>query len=133
MMSKYFGTKKPINNFFTLTHKLIFSMIFFLIISGCAGIGKISQEQAIQIALNDTKTLNLIDNHSYEVKDVSVAHLSIGSGGPVEVYSVTIDVLNETHIRVITFVAYDGKVVSVGTSFPPAQPPASLLNETSPS
>jgi hypothetical protein len=113
-----------------LTTIVICSIIVLTVLSGCSGPGKISGEQATHIALNDTKVQNQIDNHSYIVKDVSVAHLSTGSSDPVEVYSVTIDVLNERRIRIVVFVSYGGKVVEVANSYPPAIPPANLVNET---
>jgi hypothetical protein len=109
---------------------LFTGLIVFLAFSGCLGTGKISEAQAVQIALNDSRILNKIDNQSYAVRDGGVAHLSNDSGSPVELYSVTIDVLNETHLRVIAFISYDGEVVEVVNSFPPAIPPANLFPET---
>jgi hypothetical protein len=105
-------------------------IIFFMVISGCTGTERIGMEQAVQIALNDSKTLSIINNDSYNITDVSVAHLSIGTGGPVELYSVTIDVLNGTDRRAIAFISFDGKVIQVDNSFPPPKPPAYLLNES---
>ena len=103
-------------------------IIFFITISGCAGTERISKEQAIGIALNDSKTLSIINNDSYHVTDVSVAHLSHGTEGSVELYSVTIDVLNGTNRRAIAFISYDGKVIQVDNSFPPPKPPEYLLH-----
>ncbi|MDO9326700.1 MAG: hypothetical protein Q7T80_17250 [Methanoregula sp.] len=109
---------------------LLLAAIVFLAFSGCPGTGKISEDQAVQIALNDSRMLDKIDNHSYVVRSVGVAQLSNGSESPVELYSVMIDVLNETHLRVIAFISFEGEVVEVINSFPPAIPPANLFPET---
>ena len=103
-------------------------IIFFIVLSGCTGTERIGRDHAVLIALNDSKMLSIIDNNSYTVTDTSVAHLSIGGQASVELYSVTIDVLNGTNRRGIAFISYEGKVIQVDNAYPPARLPADRVN-----
>jgi len=131
MVSGY--RKNQVYRTFPVTHdrgKLFVLLVImaFIVLAGCTVKEKISEDQAVQAALNDPAVLSHIGNQSYAISDVSVAQYATGSESPVEVYSVTIDLLNGTHQRYVAFVSYDGTVVSVITAYPPPKPSAGLIN-----
>ncbi|MEA1945093.1 MAG: hypothetical protein U9N07_07170 [Euryarchaeota archaeon] len=96
----------------------IFILFTSILLSGCLENKEISEEDAVCIALNDSKTLIMINNSDYEVYDVSKA---VFNGQ--EMYQVSIKIVNGTHKRVNVFVTYSGDVVSVGSQFPAPTPP----------
>ena len=91
----------------------IFILLTSILLSGCLENKKISEEDAVSIALNDSRTRIMINNSDYEVYDVSK---SVFDGA--EMYQVSIKIVNGTHKRVNIFVTYGGDVVSVGSQFP---------------
>lgn len=96
----------------------IFILFIFILLSGCLENKEIGEEDAVSIALNDSRTLIMINNSDYEVYDVSKA---VFDGQ--EMYQVSIKIVNGTHKRVNVFVTYNGDVVSVGSQFPAPTPP----------
>ena len=96
----------------------IYILFISILLSGCLENKEISEEDAVSIALNDSRTLIMINNSDYEVYDVSKA---VFDGQ--EMYQVSIKIVNGTHKRVNVFVTYSGDVVSVGSQFPAPTPP----------
>ena len=96
----------------------IFILFISILLSGCLENKEIGEEDAVSIALNDSRTLSWINDSDYEVYDVSKA---VFDGN--EMYQVSIKIVNGTHKRVNVFVTYDGDVVSVGSQFPAPTPP----------
>lgn len=96
----------------------IFILFIFILLSGCLENKEIGEEDAVSIALNDSRTLIMINNSDYEVYDVGKA---VFDGQ--EMYQVSIKIVNGTHKRVNVFVTYNGDVVSVGSQFPAPTPP----------
>jgi hypothetical protein len=96
----------------------IFILFISILLSGCLENKEISEEDAVCIALNDSRTLIMTNNSDFEVSDVSKA---VFNGQ--EMYQVSIKIVNGTHKRVNVFVTYSGDVVSVGSQFPAPTPP----------
>ena len=96
----------------------IFILFIFILLSGCLENKEIGEEDAVSIALNDSRTLIMINNSDYEVSDVSKV---VFDGR--EMHQVSIKIVNGTHKRVNVFVTYNGDVVSVGSQFPAPTPP----------
>ncbi|MDO9323839.1 MAG: hypothetical protein Q7T80_02670 [Methanoregula sp.] len=129
-MSKAF-LKKKYHYFFSVTILGIF-IIFLISTSGCLGKERISEHDAVSIALNDSQTLRLIGNNEFKVVDVGLTSISSGDKMPEEVYGIFIEKRNHTQERINVFVNFEGKVVSVSTSYT-AKAPDSLIkriNET---
>ena len=96
---------------------VIYILFIAILLSGCLENKEISEEDAMSIALNDSRTLIMINDSDYEY-DVSKA---VFDGQ--EMYQVSIKIINGTHKRVNVFVTYGGDVVSVGSQFPAPTPP----------
>ncbi|MEA1868847.1 MAG: hypothetical protein U9N09_01635 [Euryarchaeota archaeon] len=103
----------------------IFILFISILLSGCLGNKRISEEDAVPIALNDSRTLIMINNSDFEVYDVSKA---VFDGQ--EMYQVSIKIVNGTYKRVNVFVTYNGDVISVGSQFPAPTPPGYPENKT---
>ena len=58
---------------------LISLFIFFIILTGCIAKEKISKDEAIRIALNDTRTIQAINNSDFTISEVSTANLGVGT------------------------------------------------------
>lgn len=108
---------------FFKTGTLIAILIIFIAAAGCASENKISKDEAIRVALADTRTIQAINNSAYNVSEVSTANLGIGTQTQNEVYCVSINVLDDGNKRVNVFVTYDGKVALVDTPYPVITPP----------
>jgi len=121
-------TKNPKQFFKTGT--LIAILIIFIVAAGCASENKISKDEAIRVALTDTRTIQAINNSAYNVSDVSTASLGTGTQTQTEVYCVSINVLDGSNKRVNVFVTYDGKVALVETPYPVITPPHYPANNT---
>ncbi|MEA1998554.1 MAG: hypothetical protein U9N61_04415 [Euryarchaeota archaeon] len=104
---------------------VIFILFISILLSGCLGNKIISEEDAVRIALNDSRTLIMINNSDFEVYDVSKA---VFDGQ--EMYQVSIKIVNGTYKRVNVFVTYNGDVISVGSQFPAPTPPGYPENKT---
>jgi len=109
---------------------LIFLFILFIIFTGCIAKEKISKDEAISIALNDTRTIQAINNSDFNISDISTANLGIGTESQEEVYYILIKVLGAGNKRVNVFVTYDGKVALVDIPYPIITPPDYLLNNS---
>ncbi len=103
----------------------IFILFISILLSGCLENKEIGEEDVVSIALNDSRTLVMINNSDYEVYDVDKA---VFDGQ--EMYQVSIKIVNGTHKRVNVFVTYNGEVVSVGSQFPAPTPPEYSGNKT---
>jgi hypothetical protein len=120
-----------IKNKKTIVRVGILIVIFvFLLFTGCTAMEKISRNEAIRIALNDTRTIQAINNSAFNVSEVSTANLGVGTGSQEEVYYISIKVLDGTNKRVIVFVTYDGTVAFVDTPCPRITPPGYLANDS---
>jgi hypothetical protein len=102
---------------------LIAIFIFFMVAAGCVSENKISKDEAIHVALTDTRTSQAINNSAYNVSEVSTANLGVGTQTQDEVYYISIKVLDGSNRRVNVFVTYDGKVALVDTPYPVVTPP----------
>jgi hypothetical protein len=105
------------------TGALIAILIIFIAAAGCASENKISKDEAIRIALTDTRTIQAINNSAYNVSEVSTASLGAGTQTQDEVYCVSISVQDGSNKRVNVFVTYDGKVALVDVPYPVITPP----------
>jgi hypothetical protein len=108
---------------FFKTGALIAIAIIFIAAAGCVSENKISKNEAIRVALTDTRTIQAINNSAYNVSEVSTANLGIGTQTQNEVYCVSITVLDGSNKRVNVFVTYDGKVALVDVPYPVITPP----------
>ena len=97
---------------------LITLLIFFMVATGCISEKKISKDEAINVALTDSKTIQAINNSAYNVSEISTANLGIGTQTQNEVYYISIKVLDGSNRRVNVFVTYDGKVALVDIPYP---------------
>jgi hypothetical protein len=86
---------------------------------------KISEGEAVRIAVNDSATLRWIDTHTFKVIDVGISSISSSDGIPEEVYAIIIE-KNGARERFTVFVNFEGIVVRTGTSYT-AQAPDSLM------
>jgi len=109
---------------------LISLFILFIIFTGCIAREKISKDEAIRIALSDTRTIQAINNSDFNVSEVSTANLGIGTESQKEVYYISIKVSDVSNKRVNVFVTYDGKVALVDIPYPIITPPDYLLNNS---
>ena len=101
---------------------LIAILIIFIAAPGCASENKISKDEAIHVALTDTRTIQAINNSAYNVSEVSTANLGVGTQTQNEVYYISIKVLDGSNRRVNVFVTYDGKVALVDIPYPVITP-----------
>ncbi|MFZ2074671.1 MAG: hypothetical protein WAU64_09375 [Methanoregula sp.] len=101
---------------------LIAILIIFIAAAGCASENKISKDEAIHVALTDTRTIQAINNSAYNVSEVSTANLGVGTQTQNEVYYISIKVLDGSNRRVNVFVTYDGKVALVDIPYPVITP-----------
>ncbi len=115
-----------------LTEKTTVILATFIItvflISGCIETKMISQQDAATIAVNDSETRTLIQNHEFSVVDVSLASVASGETNPREMYAVTIKVQNSTPERIVVFVNFDGSVYRVDSPYT-AKAPESLIDK----
>ena len=111
---------------------LISFFILFIIFTGCTAKEKISKEEAIRIALNDTRTVLAINNSDFNVSEVGTANLGVGTESQKEVYYISIRVSGASNKRVNVFVTYDGKVALIDIPYPIITPPDSSLNNPHP-
>jgi len=109
---------------------LISLFIFLIIFTGCTAREKISEDEAIRIALNDTRTVQAINNGDFSVSEVSIANIGVGTEPQQEVYYISIIVPGATNKRVNVFITYDGKVALVDIPYPVITPPDFLLNNS---
>lgn len=109
------------------TISVIMIVMAFVVLSGCTMDARIGEDQAVLTALNDPAVHPYISNQSYAVRGVSIASFSQGSEPPVEMYAITIDLLDGSNQRFVVFVSYQGSVVSVDTSYPPPKPAPDLI------
>jgi hypothetical protein len=109
---------------------LLITLIFFVTFTCCITKEKIGKDEAIRIALNDTRTIQEINNSEFTVSDVSTANLGIGTESTNEVYSISLNVSDVSNKQVIVFVTYDGKVALVDTPYPMIIPPDFLSNNS---
>ena len=108
---------------FFKTGTLIAILIFFMVAAGCVSENKISKDEAIRVALADTRTIQAINNSAYNVSEVSTANLGVGTQTQNEVYYISIKVLDGSNRRVNVFVTYYGKVALVDIPYPVITPP----------
>jgi hypothetical protein len=121
--------KKRENQITVFTTGIMLSLfILFIIFTGCTAKEKISKDEAIRIALNDTRTIQAINNSDFTVPEVNTANIGIGSESQKEVYVISIKVSGAGNKQVDVFVTYDGKVALVDIPYPVITPPDSLLN-----
>lgn len=109
---------------------LIISLIFFVTFTCCITKEKISKDEAIRIALNDTRTIQVINNSDFTISEVGTANLGVGTESQKEVYYISIKVSGVSNKRVNVFVTYDGKVALVDTPYPTINPPDYLSNNS---
>ena len=95
----------------------IFILFTSILLSGCLENKEIGEEDAVSIALNDSRTVSMINDSDYEYDVIK----AVFDGQ--EMYQVSIKIVNGTHKRVNVFVTYGGDVVSVGSQFPAPIPP----------
>lgn len=108
-------------------------LIFLVLMSGCiqekapqdekikVNETNITKEEAIEIALNDSRVIARIGNHTFNVSenDVSVAVLN-----EKELYLVNVNIYNGKLFGIINvFVTYDGHIETVLWEYPPPNPP----------
>lgn len=121
--------KKRENQITGFTSGIMFSLlILFIIFAGCTAKEKITKDEAIRIALNDTRTIQAINNRDFTSPEVSTAHIGIGSESQEEVYLISIKFPGAGDKQVDVFVTYDGRVALVDIPYPVIRPPDSLLN-----
>lgn len=101
---------------------LIGILIFFMVAAGCVSGNKISKDEAVHIALADTRTIQAMNNSAYNVSEVSTASLGVGTQSQNEVYYILIKVLDGSNRRVNVFVTYEGKVALVDIPYPMVTP-----------
>lgn len=121
--------KNP-KNYFSIVILIVF--LAFFVFTGCTAKEKISKDEAIRIALNDTKTIQAINKSNFNVSEVSTANLGIGTESTNEVYYISIKVLDRSNRQVNIFVTYEGKVVLVDIPYPMITPPDYLMNSSYP-
>jgi hypothetical protein len=109
---------------------LIIPLIFFITFSCCITKEKISTDEAIRIALNDSRTLQAINNSDFTVSEVSTANLGVNLEPQKEVYYIAIKVSGVSNKQVNVFVTYDGKVALVDTPYPTIIPLDYLSNNS---
>ncbi|MFZ2074022.1 MAG: hypothetical protein WAU64_06060 [Methanoregula sp.] len=96
----------------------LISGIFFILTYGYITNEKISEDDAIRIALHDPQMLKLINGSTFTISDVGTANIGAGdSGSQQEVYYISFVKSGEKSKQIIVFVTYGGKVISVETQY----------------
>jgi len=88
---------------------------------------KISERDAVSIALNNSQIHHLINNNEFKITDIGSGIITSGDGKREEVYEVTIRVQNSSTERIIVFVNYYGEIVMVDSPYT-AKVPDSLIH-----
>ncbi|MCZ7385554.1 MAG: hypothetical protein O8C63_12520 [Candidatus Methanoperedens sp.] len=104
---------------------LITLFLFFILVSGCLQekvgfnetiVPKISKEDAVKIALNDSRVIAKIDNHTFNVSENDVSSAILDNK---EVYLVKVNLYNGKLFGTINvFITYDGQVTVIGWEYP---------------
>jgi hypothetical protein len=113
---------------FFKTGALIAIAIIFMASAACVSEQKISKDEAVRIALADSRTIQAVNNSAYNVSEVSTASLGTGTQTQNEVYCVSISVPDGKRVNV--FVTYDGKVALVDVPYPVITPPHFPVNNS---
>jgi hypothetical protein len=97
---------------------IITLFLFFILVSGCLqeNVPKISKEDAVKIALNDSRVTAKIDNHTFNVSENDVSSAILDNK---EVYLVKVNLYNSKLFGTINvFITYDGQVTVIGWEYP---------------
>ncbi len=105
----------------------VFFILFLILTSGCLDNNKISERDAVSIALNNSQIHHLINNNEFKITDIGSGIITSGDGKREEVYEVTIRVQNSSTERIIVFVNYYGEIVMVDSPYT-AKVPDSLIH-----